>query len=94
MHDCVDLSPCCCCCRKYEEIYSHLDASQGPRTPTADGRSTSPTQNLPTIVQAFSTTRDPEYPDCPMNKEDTIATIGNLVVAGTLPASTAATYTL
>jgi len=29
-----------------------------------------------------------------MDKEDTIATIGNLVVAGTLPASTAAAYTL
>jgi hypothetical protein len=34
------------------------------------------------------------YPGSPMSKEDTIAMIGNLVVAGTLPAATAAAYTL
>jgi hypothetical protein len=29
-----------------------------------------------------------------MSKDDTVALIGNLVVAGTLPAATAAVYTL
>jgi hypothetical protein len=37
---------------------------------------------------------DCRYPTNPMSKDDMIAMIGNLVVAGTLPAATAAAYTL
>jgi hypothetical protein len=75
-------------CRKYEEIYSEMEG----RAAAAAGAAA--VGSLPTIVQAFQSTPDYRYPDNRMSKDDTIAMIGNLVVAGTLPAGTAAAYTM
>jgi hypothetical protein len=77
-------------CRKYEEIYSEMEG----RAAAAGAAAAAAAGGPPTILQAFQTTPDYRYPDNRMSKDDTIAMIGNLVVAGTLPAGTAAAYTL
>ncbi|WIA21632.1 hypothetical protein OEZ85_000814 [Tetradesmus obliquus] len=80
--------------KKYEEIYAEMEGAAAAAPVAAAAAAAG---GPPTILQAFQSTRDYKYPDCPgskMSKEDTVALIGNLVVAGTLPAATAAVYTL
>jgi hypothetical protein len=90
-------------CRELYEIYSSVEAAATPtRTParTSAGSINGTAANgfgsgsSPTIVSAFHTTPDWQSPGDIMSKDDTIATIGNFVFAGTMSIATATTYTL
>jgi len=85
-------------CRKLYDVYSSVEAA-GPAKSSANAANGTAANGVgpgsfPTIVSAFHTTPDYQSPGDIMGKDDTYATIGNLVFAGTMPVAVATAYTL
>jgi len=73
--------------RTYTQVYNKIRSDAPEKFSVGADAAT-------TIKDAFYTTPDWQDGSQPLGEEDVIATIGNLVVAGTMPAASATAYTL